>query len=114
MKFIGRVRFMERSLLLIILLKDYIKVIFYINMKNVNLVMSMPQLKTAHLHSNVWTTTKIIRKGFMKKFKNTFQFCDWDINKICVICEKGFIHELTWISGKKILSIITSKERILQ
>ena len=66
MKFIGRVRFVERSLLLIILLKDYIKVIFYINMKNVNLVMSMPQSKTAHLHSNVWTTTKIIRKGFMR------------------------------------------------
>ena len=49
----------------------------------------MPQLNTAHLHSNAWTATKIhekeLDKGPTKRFENTYRFCGGGINKLFLI-----------------------------
>ena len=50
-------------------------------------------------------------EGLTKRFKNTYQFCDGDINKFCVICKKIFIHMSTWIAGKDLMKHHNQKRK---
>ena len=41
----------------------------------------------------------------IKKFPNTYRFCNEDINKFVLLLEKVFIHMSTWTVGKNLIKL---------
>ena len=41
---------------------------------------------------------KIFKKGLVKRFPNIYKFCDWDINKFCLMLKIG-VHPYEYIGS---------------
>ena len=50
-------------------------------------------------------------KYLIKRFRNTNEICDKDINNFFLILKKGFIQMNAWIAGKDDKELLTDKNR---
>ena len=50
-------------------------------------------------------------KDLIKRFENTYEFCDRDINRLILLLRKGVFHMNTWIAGTDLMKNYCQKKK---